>query len=59
MYCPKPDYYAKIILDAREKLLGQMKKESATERQQSMKKFGKEVLDKSAQSGGEVFMKSR
>ena len=58
-YCPKPDYYAKIILDAREKLLGQMKKESVAERKQSMQKFGKEVLDKSALSGGEVFMKTR
>lgn len=58
-YCPKPDYYAKIILDAREKLLGQMKKQSAEDRKQSVKKMGKEVLDKSALSGGEIFMKTR
>lgn len=58
-YCPKPDYYAKIILDAREKLLGQMKKQTAEERKRSVKKLGKEVLDKSALSGGEVFMKTR
>lgn len=58
-YCPKPDYYAKIILDAREKLLGQMKKQSANERKQSVKNMGKEVLDKSALSGSEVFMKTR
>jgi uncharacterized membrane protein YdbT with pleckstrin-like domain len=44
-YCPRPGYYAKIILDAREKLLGQMKKQSVNEKKRSVKSIGKEILD--------------
>lgn len=58
-HCPRPGYYTKIILDSREKLLGQMKKQSVDEKKYSVKKLGKEILDKSALTGGEVFMKTR
>jgi uncharacterized membrane protein YdbT with pleckstrin-like domain len=47
-YCPRPGYYAKIILDSREKLLGQVKKMSIEEKRRSVKDIGKEILDRSS-----------
>jgi len=48
IFCPKPGYYAKIILDAREKLLGQMKKQSQQDNKTSVQNFGRQVLDQSS-----------
>lgn len=45
-YCPRPGYYAKIILDAREKLLGQMKKTTAAEHKRGVQPLGRAVLDR-------------
>ena len=47
-YCPRPGYYAKIILDGREKLLGQMKRSASQDRQKDVQPLGREVLDRSA-----------
>lgn len=52
-YCPRPGYYAKIILDTREQLLGQMKKISVEDKKRSVKNLGKEVLDRSSMTDAE------
>ncbi len=57
-YCPRPGYYAKIILDGREKLLGQMKKTAAHDKQKSVQPLGREVLNQSS-GPSEKLMNSR
>ncbi len=59
-YCPRPGYYAKIILDGREKLLGQMKKNAVHEKRKTVQPFGREVLNHSAKdSPSEHLINSR